>query len=93
MVFISVNTPTKENGLGAGEASDLKYVESSARSIAEFATGHTIVVEKSTIPVKTAEVIQTILNSSKKDLANRTNKSFAVLSSPEFLAVGTAIND
>ncbi len=93
MVFISVNTPTKENGLGAGEASDLKYVESSARSIAEFATGHTIVVEKSTIPVKTAEVIQTILNSSKKDLANRTNKSFAVLSSPEFLAEGTAIND
>ena len=93
MVFISVNTPTKENGFGAGEASDLKYVDSSARSIAEFAKGHTIVVEKSTIPVKTAEVIQTILNSSQKDLENRSNKSFTVLSSPEFLAEGTAIND
>ena len=67
MVFISVNTPTKENGLGAGEASDLKYVESSARSIAEFAKGHTIVVEKSTIPVKiiflkTAKIVLLIFN-------------------------------
>lgn len=71
MVFISVNTPTKVSGLGAGEASDLKYIESSARSIAEFSTGHTIVVEKSTIPVKTAEVIKTILNSSQKDTENK----------------------
>ena len=93
MIFISVNTPTKESGLGAGEASDLKYVESSARTIAEFATGHTIVVEKSTIPVKTAEVIETILNSSQKNIENKEKKSFTVLSSPEFLAEGTAIND
>ena len=93
MVFISVNTPTKQNGLGAGEASDLKYIESSARSIAEFATGHTIVVEKSTIPVKTAEVIKTILISSQKGLEKKPTKSFSVLSSPEFLAEGTAIDD
>ena len=93
MVFISVNTPTKESGLGAGEASDLKYIESSARSIAKFAVGKTIVVEKSTIPVKTAEVIKTILISSQKDLRNESAESFTVLSSPEFLAEGTAIND
>ena len=93
MVFISVNTPTKLSGLGAGEASDLKYIESSARSIAEFAVGHTIVVEKSTIPVKTAEVIKTILISSQKDLAKKPANSFTVLSSPEFLAEGTAIDD
>ncbi len=93
MVFISVNTPTKQTGLGAGEASDLKYIESSARSIAEFATGKTIVVEKSTIPVKTAEVIKTILISSQKSLEKNATKSFTVLSSPEFLAEGTAIDD
>ena len=93
MVFISVNTPTKQSGLGAGEASDLKYIESSARSIAEFAIGHTIVVEKSTIPVKTAEVIKTILSSSQQGLEKNTTKSFSVLSSPEFLAEGTAIDD
>ncbi len=93
MVFISVNTPTKKSGLGAGEASDLKYIESSTRSIAEFATGHTIVVEKSTIPVKTAEVIKEILISSQKDLRKKSKKSFSVLSSPEFLAEGTAIDD
>jgi UDPglucose 6-dehydrogenase len=93
MVFISVNTPTKQSGLGAGEASDLKYIESSARSIAEFAIGHTIVVEKSTIPVKTAEVIKTILISSQKGLEKNATKSFSVISSPEFLAEGTAIDD
>ena len=93
MVFISVNTPTKESGLGAGEASDLKYIESSARSIAEFATGNTIIVEKSTIPVKTAEVIKTILNSSQKNIKGKDKKCFTVLSSPEFLAEGTAIDD
>ena len=93
MVFISVNTPTKKSGLGAGEASDLKYIESSARSIAEFGLGHTIVVEKSTIPVKTAEVIKTILISSQKNQEKKPAKSFSVLSSPEFLAEGTAIDD
>ncbi len=93
MIFISVNTPTKKSGLGAGEASDLKFIESSARSIAKFAIGDTIVVEKSTIPVKTAEVIKTILVSSQNEFKNKSKKSFTVLSSPEFLAEGTAIND
>ena len=91
MIFISVNTPTKKKGLGAGYASDLKWVESSTRQVAEFSKGHTIIVEKSTVPVKTAELIQEILSSSK--LGNLPNKTFSVLSSPEFLAEGTAIKD
>ena len=56
LVFISVNTPTKLRGLGAGYASDLKWVESSARQVAKYSKGHTIIVEKSTVPVKTAEL-------------------------------------
>ena len=66
MIFISVNTPTKAKGLGAGESSDLKWVELCARQIALVAKGHTIVVEKSTMPVRTAEVIKTILFSQEK---------------------------
>ena len=66
MVFISVNTPTKLRGLGAGKASDLKWVEACARQVANFAEGHTIVVEKSTPPVRTAEVIKSILKGPKK---------------------------
>ena len=94
MVFISVNTPTKTSGFGAGYASDLKWVESSARQVADFSSGHTIVVEKSTVPVRTAELIQNILTDSEKNNGNSQNKkSFSVLSSPEFLAEGTAIND
>ncbi|WP_080728107.1 nucleotide sugar dehydrogenase [Prochlorococcus marinus] len=92
MIFISVNTPTKKKGLGAGQASDLKWVEACARQVAEFATGYTIVVEKSTLPVKTAEVIKNILAASQTNL-EKTNKSFDVLSNPEFLAEGTAIKD
>ena len=88
MIFISVNTPTKKKGIGAGQASDLKWVEACAREVAKFATGHTIVVEKSTLPVKTAEVIKTILKTSKSN-----SKSFEVLSNPEFLSEGTAIKD
>ena len=64
MIFISVNTPTKLSGEGAGYASDLKWVESSARKVAKFSKGHTIVVEKSTVPVRTAELIEKILRSS-----------------------------
>ena len=67
MIFISVNTPTKTKGIGAGQASDLKWVEACAREVAMFATGHTIVVEKSTLPVKTAEVIKSILTTSKSN--------------------------
>jgi len=94
MVFISVNTPTKLKGLGAGKASDLKWVESSSRQIAKYAKRHTIVVEKSTLPVRTAETIQKILDDSNK--LNNTNiikKSFSVLSNPEFLSEGNAIKD
>ncbi len=93
IIFISVNTPTKDKGLGAGYASDLKWVESSARTVAEFAKGHTIIVEKSTVPVKTAELIKKILSSSQEDLKKNQIKTFSVLSSPEFLAEGTAIKD
>ena len=90
MVFISVNTPIKEKGIGAGETSDLRWVESCARQISEVSEGHTIVVEKSTLPVKTAQTIKDILFSSKYQTSE---KSFSVLSNPEFLAEGTAIKD
>ena len=94
MIFISVNTPTKTKGMGAGQASDLKYVEACARQVASNARGHTIVVEKSTLPVRTAEVIKTILEASKKyDDDNLNHRTFDVLSNPEFLAEGTAIHD
>jgi len=92
IVFISVNTPTKTKGLGAGKSSDLKWVEASAREVAKYSKGHTIVVEKSTLPVRTAEVIQKILNSPEPN-PNKEQISFSVLSNPEFLAEGTAIND
>ena len=90
MVFISVNTPTKTKGLGAGQASDLRWVEASARQVATAATGHTIVVEKSTLPVRTAAAIKTILEAAQEEGSSR---SFSVLSNPEFLAEGTAIGD
>ena len=94
MVFISVNTPTKTKGIGAGKASDLKWVEACARQVAEFAEGHTIVVEKSTLPVRTAEAIMSILKSSIRSHDNNaTLKTFDVLSNPEFLSEGNAIND
>ena len=94
MIFISVNTPTKLQGFGAGYASDLKWVEASARQVAKYSKGHTIVVEKSTLPVKTGEVIQKILlNSSPNYDINGLQKTFSVLSNPEFLAEGTAIKD
>jgi len=92
MIFISVNTPTKLSGLGAGYASDLKWVESSARQVAKYSKGHTIIVEKSTVPVKTAELIKEILMNSENDI-DIDKKTFSVLSSPEFLAEGTAIKD
>ncbi len=94
LVFISVNTPTKSSGLGAGKASDLKWVEACARQVARFALGHTIVIEKSTLPVRTAEVIKSILEDSQYTKNELKKKStFDVLSNPEFLAEGTAIND
>ena len=94
MIFLSVNTPTKTKGVGAGKASDLKWVEASARQIAANAKGHTIVVEKSTLPVKTAETIKKILSSVIVDSHKKDQlKTFSVLSNPEFLSEGNAIND
>ncbi len=89
IIFISVNTPTKTYGVGAGAAADLKYVEACARQIAKVAQGDTIIVEKSTIPVRTAETIQKIIQGSGNGHAAR----FQVLSNPEFLAEGTAMVD
>ncbi|MCF6331772.1 MAG: nucleotide sugar dehydrogenase [Draconibacterium sp.] len=87
MIFISVNTPTKNYGLGKGMAADLKYVELCARQIARVAQNDKIVVEKSTLPVRTAQSIKTILE------AESTGLQFKVLSNPEFLAEGTAVKD
>ena len=87
MIFISVNTPTKTYGVGKGMAADLKYIELCARQIARVAKDDKIIVEKSTLPVRTAEALRTILTST----GNHVN--FQVLSSPEFLAEGTAVID
>ncbi|KAK1272016.1 UDP-glucose 6-dehydrogenase 5 [Acorus gramineus] len=88
IVFVSVNTPTKTRGLGAGKAADLTYWESAARMIADVSTSDKIVVEKSTVPVKTAEAIEKILTHN-----NPGKHDFQILSNPEFLAEGTAIAD
>ena len=87
MIFISVNTPTKTYGAGKGMAADLKYVELCARNIAKASKSDKIVVEKSTLPVKTAEAIKNILNNSSSGV------NFQILSNPEFLAEGTAMRD
>ncbi len=87
MIFISVNTPTKTYGIGKGMAADLKYIELCARQIASVATTNKIVVEKSTLPVRTASTIKSILKQSQN------NVQFEILSNPEFLAEGTAIVD
>ena len=87
MIFISVNTPTKTYGAGKGMAADLKYIELCARQIAKVATTDKIVVEKSTLPVKTAQAIKSILNHTGNGV------QFQILSNPEFLAEGTAISD
>jgi len=87
MVFISVNTPTKTFGVGAGRAANLEFIEKCARKIAEVSVGHKIVVEKSTLPVRTAEAVKAILAEATS------GATFDVLSNPEFLAEGTAIDD
>ncbi len=87
IIFVSVNTPTKTFGQGAGKASDLQYWEKTAREILEVASSDKIIVEKSTLPVRTAAAMERILNSNDKGL------HFEVLSNPEFLAEGTAIED
>ena len=87
MIFLSVNTPTKTSGKGKGMAVDLRYIESSAEHIAKVAISDKIIVEKSTLPVRTAERIKAIFSKSKSGF------NFEVLSNPEFLAEGTAIKD
>ena len=87
MCFISVNTPTKTFGIGAGRAANLEFVEKCARTIAEYSESDKVIVEKSTLPVRTAESVQRILNSSNSGV------NFDVLSNPEFLAEGTAVDD
>ncbi len=87
MIFLCVNTPTKIRGIGAGKASDLKWLEICANEISTYAKNNTIIVEKSTVPVKTAEILEEILSKSNS------GNNFSVLSNPEFLAEGTAIND
>ena len=87
MIFISVNTPTKTYGKGKGMAADLKYVELCARQIADVADEEKIIVEKSTLPVRTAQTIRTIMENCGKNI------QFQILSNPEFLAEGTAISD
>jgi len=86
LIFISVNTPTKMTGMGAGRAANIKNCELCARKIAEIATSNKIVVEKSTVPVRTADAV-------KRVLASASPFKFQVLSNPEFLAEGTAIQD
>lgn len=87
IIFISVNTPTKTYGKGKGMAADLKYIELCARQIARVAKDNKIVVEKSTLPVRTAEAIKSILDNTGNGV------QFQILSNPEFLAEGTAVED
>ncbi len=87
IIFIAVNTPTKTYGMGAGRAADLKYIESCARRIADVVEGDAIIVEKSTVPVRTAESVKTIME------ARPGRGNVQVLSNPEFLAEGTAVRD
>ena len=87
MIFMAVNTPTKTEGEGAGMAADLRYIEACTRDIAKYSKSDKIVIEKSTLPVRTAEKIKEILEK------NSSNINFEILSNPEFLAEGTAIQD
>lgn len=87
MIFISVNTPTKVRGVGAGRATDMTALEGAVRDIAMHARPGTILVEKSTVPCKTGQLIKDILE------AYRPGVSFSILSNPEFLSEGTAVRD
>ncbi len=87
IIFVCVNTPTKTFGAGAGQAADLQYWEKTARQILENSQSSKIVIEKSTLPIKTALAMERILASGKGDI------TFDVLSNPEFMAEGTAMND
>jgi UDPglucose 6-dehydrogenase len=86
IIFVCVNTPTKNYGVGAGEATDLQFLEKVIRQIGKYSESSKIIIEKSTVPVKTCVFIEKILRSESK-------QHFDVLSNPEFMAEGTAIND
>jgi len=92
IIFASVNTPTKTQGVGAGRAADLKYIESVGRTIAQYANRSKIVIEKSTVPVKTAEALERVLTANELH-SGTVGKKFHILSNPEFLAEGTAMKD
>merc|ERR1739844_360101 len=87
IIFASVNTPTKIKGVGAGRAADLRYIESVGRTVAQHANRPKIIIEKSTVPVKTAEALERVVT------ANTGSHKFWILSNPEFLAEGTAMKD
>jgi len=87
IIFASVNTPTKVKGVGAGRAADLRFIESVGRTVAEHANRSKIIIEKSTVPVKTAEALERVVT------ANKAGHDFWILSNPEFLAEGTAMKD
>lgn len=87
IIFAAVNTPTKVQGVGAGRAADLRYIESVGRTVAQYANRSKIIIEKSTVPVKTAEALERVLT------ANKGPHNFWILSNPEFLAEGTAMKD
>lgn len=87
IIFVSVNTPVKDFGAGAGMAADLQYWEKTARQIKNYSQSHKVIVEKSTFPVKTAFAMERILTSNENDVR------FDIVSNPEFLAEGTAVKD
>ncbi|NCS90362.1 MAG: nucleotide sugar dehydrogenase, partial [Ignavibacteria bacterium] len=87
IIFVSVNTPTKTFGEGKGKASDLQYLEKTAHAIVEASNSSKVIVEKSTLPVRTAEALEKILNNNSKGI------NFNIVSNPEFLAEGSAIKD
>merc|ERR1712048_73286 len=100
IIFASVNTPTKKQGIGAGRAADLRFIESVGRTIAQYSTCSKIVIEKSTVPVRTAAALERVLSanekgeraSSKDQIGDKPNR-YWILSNPEFLAEGTAMKD
>merc|ERR1712048_760438 len=88
IIFASVNTPTKIKGVGAGRAADLRYIESVGRTVAQYANRPKIIIEKSTVPVKTAEALERVVTANQG-----ASQKFWILSNPEFLAEGTAMKD
>mmetsp|Transcript_67894 Transcript_67894/g.162987 ORF Transcript_67894/g.162987 Transcript_67894/m.162987 type:complete len:495 (-) Transcript_67894:117-1601(-) len=92
IIFASVNTPTKKSGVGAGRAADLRYIESVGRTIADYSSNSKIVIEKSTVPVRTAAALDRVLTA-QMEASGTVGKKFWILSNPEFLAEGTAMKD